>query len=210
MSEVQGKLRARDADSPPMAEGDPAPATAIGEYLKRQRVLRGITIEELAASTRIPLRSLERLEAGYFDGMTDGFVRGFVRTVSTALGLDADQTVARMLEEPVGRRWEREGGGQGRKQILAAVLLVAATALVAFGLRAGWNRLVGGGSDRSRAATVWRDPIHQLVDDVAAGRFQPTPPRPAEPVKTAEPAAAEPVVAEPAAEVDGGAAGERS
>ena len=115
MSEIQGTLRAGDADSPPMGDGEPVPATAIGEYLKRQRTLRGITIEELAASTRIPLRSLERLEAGYFDGMTDGFVRGFVRTVSGALGLDADQTVARMLEEPAGRRWERDGVGHGRK-----------------------------------------------------------------------------------------------
>ncbi|HPG28255.1 MAG TPA: helix-turn-helix domain-containing protein, partial [Myxococcota bacterium] len=62
----------------------------IGEYLRRQRLLRGMSTEELAALTRIPLRSLERLESGHFDGETDGFVRGFVRTVATALGLDAD------------------------------------------------------------------------------------------------------------------------
>lgn len=213
MSEVQGTLRAGDADSPPRADGDPVPATAIGEYLKRQRTLRGITIEELAASTRIPLRSLERLEAGYFDGMTDGFVRGFVRTVSAALGLDADQTVARMLEEPAGRRWERDGVGHGRKQILAAVFLVLVTALVVFALRAGWNRLVGGGSGRSRAVTVWQDPVHELVRDVAAGRFRPrTPPRPA---PAAEPVAAEPIPPAPSeaeleSDVDGVAARDRS
>ncbi len=54
----------------------------------------------MARGTRIPLRSLERLEAGAFDHEPDGFARGFVRTVATAIGLDADETVSRMLSEP--------------------------------------------------------------------------------------------------------------
>jgi len=74
---------------------------AIGRYLARQRRLRGIGLDELAALTRIPIRSLERLEAGAFDGEADGFARGFVRTVATAIGLDADEAVSRMLKESV-------------------------------------------------------------------------------------------------------------
>jgi transcriptional regulator with XRE-family HTH domain len=74
-------------------------AEPIGAYLARQRVLRGITLEQLAQSTRIPLRSLARLEAGAFDVEPDGFARGFVRTVAIALGLAPDETVARMLPE---------------------------------------------------------------------------------------------------------------
>jgi hypothetical protein len=74
-------------------------AEPIGAYLARQRVLRGITLEELADTTRIPIRSLARLEAGAFDAEPDGFARGFVRTVATALGLPPNETVARMLPE---------------------------------------------------------------------------------------------------------------
>lgn len=74
-------------------------AEPIGAYLARQRVLRGITLEELADSTRIPIRALMRLEAGVFDAEPDGFARGFVRTVAVALGLPPDETVARMLPE---------------------------------------------------------------------------------------------------------------
>ena len=74
-------------------------AEPIGAYLARQRVLRGITLEQLADTTRIPLRSLARLEAGVFDTEPDGFARGFVRTVAKALGLPPDDTVARMLPE---------------------------------------------------------------------------------------------------------------
>jgi transcriptional regulator with XRE-family HTH domain len=72
----------------------------IGRYIAQQRQLRGIDLAELAARTRIPRRSLERLEAGAFDRSPDGFSRGFVRTVAEAIGLDADDAVARMLPEP--------------------------------------------------------------------------------------------------------------
>ncbi|MBK7948633.1 MAG: helix-turn-helix domain-containing protein [Deltaproteobacteria bacterium] len=180
MSESKGTLRASGHDLPPTSDGgDGGAATSIGEYLKRQRLMRGVTIEDLAANTRIPLRSLERLEAGYFDGVTDGFVRGFVRTVAIALGLDADQTVARMLEEPVARKWDRDGVGLWRKQMLALLALVAATVIGVLVLRVGWGLLVGGGSAPGRQVVLWRDPIHQLARDVAEGRFViPKPPQP--------------------------------
>jgi Helix-turn-helix domain len=145
-------------------------AISIGEYLKRQRLLRGITVEELSATTRIPLRSLERLEAGYFDGVSDGFVRGFVRTVALALGLDADDTVARMLDEPAASPWDRGGTGLWRKQALAVVALVVVTILALWVLRTGWNLLVGGpGSSRSREVVIWRDPVHQLAREHSGG-----------------------------------------
>jgi hypothetical protein len=75
------------------------PDPSIGAYLARQRRLRGLSLDELARTTCIPLRSLERLESGAFDATPDGFARGFVRTVAVALGLDPDDTVARMLPE---------------------------------------------------------------------------------------------------------------
>ncbi len=73
---------------------------AIGAYLSRQRRLRGISLDDLAESTKIPRRSLERLEAGAFDGQSDGFSRGFVRTIADALGLDSKDSINRLLGEP--------------------------------------------------------------------------------------------------------------
>jgi cytoskeletal protein RodZ len=62
--------------------------------------MRGISLDELADLTKIPRRSLERLEAGAFDRNPDGFVRGFVRTVAVGLGLNPEEAVMRMLDEP--------------------------------------------------------------------------------------------------------------
>lgn len=83
-----------------MTRSDRVESQAIGSYLRLQRELRAISVEELANLTRIPVRSIERLEAGYFDGQVDGFAKGFVRTVAESLGLDAEDTLARMLSEP--------------------------------------------------------------------------------------------------------------
>ena len=87
------------AEAAALSDAEPADAS-IGSFLARQRRLRGISVEELAQLTRIPLRSLERLEAGAFDATPDGFVRGFVRTVAEALGLDPVDAVNRLLREP--------------------------------------------------------------------------------------------------------------
>lgn len=80
--------------------GDPPPRASIGEYLAQQRKLRGISVDELCEITKIPRRNIERLESGALDGDTDGFVRGFVRTVAAALGLDPAEAVMRLMQEP--------------------------------------------------------------------------------------------------------------
>lgn len=137
----------------------------IGDYLRRQRVLRDVSLEELASLTRIPLRSLERLERGEFDGETDGFVRGFVRTVAIALGLDVEDTVSRMLHEPAVPSAERVAANRRTRQIgvLAVLVLLLATGL--FVLQAGWRLMVGASDDPARAVVVWRDPVRALADE---------------------------------------------
>ncbi len=139
-------------------------ASPIGEYLRRQRILRGMSTQELADLTRIPLRSLERLESGQFDGETDGFVRGFVRTVAAALGLDTDDTVARMLHEPPPGAWERRAPGRFARQVLAIGVLIALLVCLGLVLRAVWDRLLGdAATPASREVVVWHDPVRALA-----------------------------------------------
>lgn len=156
-------------ENDPTSTSETLEARPIGEYLRRQRSLRGISIEELSSLTRIPLRSLERLEGGEFDGETDGFVRGFVRTVALALGLDAEDTVSRMLKEPAAGAWERHQPGRRAKQWLAAITLFVMAVLCLLLLQAGWRVLVGSGSDDpDRQVIVWRDPVRSLAEATGA------------------------------------------
>ncbi len=111
------------------------PEASVGVYLAQQRRLRGISLDELSGLTRIPRRSLERLEAGAFDRTTDGFARGFVRSVAEALGLDPDEAVMRLLPEPLGAS-TRLVGWRSHPVLILGTLAAIVLGAAAWGL---WN-----------------------------------------------------------------------
>jgi hypothetical protein len=161
--------RARDAEA--------VGVFALGAWLARQRELRGIRLEELSILTRLPLRSLERLEAGVFDGQQDGFVRGFVRTVSVAIGLDPEDAVARLLAEPVvrpRRRWP-----DPRRVALVAVGLASSIAAAAALWQ--WSQAPPGAAAPSEAAPLLRrDPVRALAIEQGLLKDGPAPEEPLE------------------------------
>jgi cytoskeleton protein RodZ len=67
----------------------------FGESLKRERELRGVTLDEISSSTRIATRFLKAIESEQWDQLPGGvFNRGFVRAVARYLGLDEENTVS--------------------------------------------------------------------------------------------------------------------
>ena len=67
----------------------------FGEHLKREREMRGVSLDEICAATRIGTRFLEALENEQWDRLPGGvFNRGFIRAVARYLGLDEDGMVA--------------------------------------------------------------------------------------------------------------------
>jgi cytoskeletal protein RodZ len=122
--EIRGSPEAAAVDAAEAGDG------SIGSYLARQRRLRGISVDDLANLTRIPRRSLERLEAGAFDGTPDGFVRGFVRTVAEALGLDPVDAVNRLLREPREDEALLLAKARRERRLLALRVAIAGAALI--------------------------------------------------------------------------------
>jgi cytoskeleton protein RodZ len=79
------------------------PSTPFGEHLKREREMRGVTLEEISAATRISPRFLEALENEQWDRLPGGaFNRGFIRSVARFLGLDEESMVAEYALETKG------------------------------------------------------------------------------------------------------------
>jgi cytoskeleton protein RodZ len=67
----------------------------FGESLKREREMRGVTLEEVSAATRIATRFLRAIEDERWEQLPGGvFNRGFVRAVARYLGLDEENIVA--------------------------------------------------------------------------------------------------------------------
>ena len=142
---------------------------SIGAYLARERRLRGISVGELAELTKIPTRSIERLEAGAFDGNPDGFVRGFVRTIAVGLGLDPEEAIMRMLGEPAELA---EAAGGAHLWLNRPVLVVAALLGVVVGLGLaiwGWASRAPSvpAADDAPKVVYRRDAVRALADEQA-------------------------------------------
>ena len=68
----------------------------VGQYLRRQREDRRMSVEEISRSTRVPMSSVERIEADQFDELPgEVFVRGFLKSYASALGVSQDEVLAR-------------------------------------------------------------------------------------------------------------------
>lgn len=87
---------------------DELPAEAVeiqdpprpGARLRAAREEQGLDLEHVAAETRIPLRHLEKIEAGAYDELPSRtYAIGFTRTYARTVGLDDREIVAAVREE---------------------------------------------------------------------------------------------------------------
>jgi cytoskeleton protein RodZ len=68
---------------------------AFGENLRREREMRGVSLEEISSVTKISMRFLEAIEREDFSKLPGGiFSRSFVRSYVRYLGLDEERVMA--------------------------------------------------------------------------------------------------------------------
>ncbi len=68
---------------------------SFGESLRREREMRGVTLEEISDNTKISVRFLDALETEQFSKLPGGiFTRSFIRSYANYLGLDPEQVLA--------------------------------------------------------------------------------------------------------------------
>jgi hypothetical protein len=66
----------------------------LGERLKRQRERRGITLDKISQSSKVPVSLFAGLEAGDCSRWPAGlYARAYVRAYAEAIGLNGDETV---------------------------------------------------------------------------------------------------------------------
>ncbi len=68
----------------------------LGHHLRQLREAKGMSIEELSRATRVPVTSVERIEADRFDELPgEVFVRGFLKSYARAVDVQPDEVLAR-------------------------------------------------------------------------------------------------------------------
>ena len=76
-----------------------ARAGSFGERLRREREMRGVSLDDIADATKIGTRLLRALEDEHFELLPGGiFNKGFVRAYAKYLGLNEEAAVADYLE----------------------------------------------------------------------------------------------------------------
>jgi cytoskeletal protein RodZ len=81
----------------------------FGEHLRREREVRNIALQDVSRTTKIPLRSLEKLEAGEYEALPgEVFVRGFIKSYARCVGLDDEDALLLYDSEREKKRAEVE------------------------------------------------------------------------------------------------------
>jgi cytoskeleton protein RodZ len=143
----------------------------FGERLRREREMRNISLEEIAAVTKIGTRLLRALEDEQFDQLPGGiFNKGYVRAYAKYVGIDEEQAVADYLQaaheaapgshvvadanastrfERIGRE-EADAGGRSTSPIVPVLI---ALVLIA-GIAGGWQVYRERQLDRQQRAAI--------------------------------------------------------
>ncbi|HEY3358719.1 MAG TPA: helix-turn-helix domain-containing protein [Polyangia bacterium] len=111
----------------------------LGHYLRSERENRSIALGDVSRTTKIPVRSLERLEKGEYEALPgEVFVRGFIKSYARCLGID-DEGALLIYDSEKERRREDEvaevqavvetqardtGAGLARRRVGFAVFVV--------------------------------------------------------------------------------------
>lgn len=69
----------------------------FAEELREQREKSGITIQQIAAKTRIDKKFLEAIDQGNFSFLPELYVKAFIKEYAMVIGLDGEETVKKFL-----------------------------------------------------------------------------------------------------------------
>ena len=83
----------------------PDPKDTVGQYLRRHREAKRMSIEEVSRATRVPTASIEKIEADQFDELpgevsdpgVGGWLRRFCRTDATPVAAVVSVSAGRQL-----------------------------------------------------------------------------------------------------------------
>jgi cytoskeleton protein RodZ len=187
-------------------------AHTFGDRLRREREMRGVSLDEIAERTKIGTRLLKALEDEQFELLPGGiFNKGFVRAYANYLGMDEEQAVAEYLQaagqaEPDvqliaqqsdrGESWVRESASSAPRGFpFLPVLLLLVVVVGGFG---GWKlyqqhmaELEASRTERQASAATQPatpQPANAAPDTVRHDVAQSSKPEPPSPTPAATPA----------------------
>ena len=155
------------------AEQDTLFADPIGTRLKAAREAQGMSLDDVAAKTRVPIRHLQHIEKGEWDDLpATTYSVGFARAYATAVGLNAAEIGTELRAHlgaahanPIPSYYEPADPARVPPRWLAIVAVVIAALLVAGYLF--WRNNAVGSVDDNEVAGVQAAPPEQAAQQPA-------------------------------------------
>lgn len=129
-----------------------SPPLSFGEELRRERIIRDISLEEISQATKISVRLLRALEDSDVKLLpAPTFTRGFIRAYARHLGIDPEEKVNAYLADLAGGSPEaptakkalpRSRFWRGRRSTAGTIVGVVIAVLAFLGMIAGPGRRV--------------------------------------------------------------------
>ncbi len=80
----------------------------FAEQLRKARLKKGVTLQQIAAITRIDIKFLEALDNGNFGFLPDLYIKAFIKQYAKAVDLDEQETVKKYEDALAGKYIEEE------------------------------------------------------------------------------------------------------
>jgi cytoskeleton protein RodZ len=112
----------------------------FGSYLKHERELRGVSLEEISGTTKIHIRFLQALEENKFNELPgEVFIKGYIRSYANIIGSDVEE-VLNIYKEYAGNNIENSSdsvnpSNTSAKTFLGFVLIGLIVLALIFGVR---------------------------------------------------------------------------
>lgn len=115
----------------------------FGEFLKKERELRRITLEEISKDTKVHTRFLEAIEQDDLSALpAKAFAKGFLRSYARMVGLDEEQIITNfeychhiMQPEESAETGPSQASGLARHKglfLIVFAIILGLTALIVF------------------------------------------------------------------------------
>jgi cytoskeletal protein RodZ len=173
------------------------PAMSFGEELRRERVVREISLQEISSATKISVRLLEALEHGDVGKLpAPTFTRGFIRAYALHLGIDPEEKVNAYLSDLAGvspdapsakKPRPRSRFWRGRRATAGTIVGGVTGLLLLLGLIANPARRPPAARERvamARAVPVALKNVTASSEPTPATRLEPEPAAPASPAES--------------------------
>ena len=147
----------------------------FGSYLKHERELRGVPLEEISGTTKIHIRFLKALEENSFDQLPgEVFIKGYIRSYANTIGSDVEELLNIYKESVEFNKQENcpqetASFNTQPKTFLAYGLLILVAAGFLFGVGVLIKNGIGDSSGKSEGKNV---PLLQI--QAAAANQEPS------------------------------------